>query len=151
MKKFSLVAALLLSLPLIAVAQSAGTSEESAVRQVVQSYLGNDPDLKRRALSPEAKIFSVHGRSGKVAETAVSKPSRIIAGATTVEPSQRIVSVDVTRGGAVVKVESEFPPNTSGRSIPNHIQYLSLLKLDGEWKIVSILMPPLGFAESASK
>lgn len=32
-----------------------------------------------------------------------------------------------------------------------HIQYISLLKINGEWKMVGILMPPLSFAETASK
>ncbi len=152
MKKFLLIAAMLLSPCLMVAAQDDEVSKESdAVRQVVQAYLdGKNPETKRRALYPEAKIFSGNSKSGKIVETSVSKPSKPMpAGATTISPVQRIVAIDVAQDGAMVKVESEFPPYLT-IAPRTHVQFLSLLKLNGEWKIVSILMPS-SFVEKASR
>lgn len=151
--KFLLLAALSVVLPSAATAQDAD-KESDAVRQVVQAYIGGaNLEAKRGALHPEAKILSVAGRIGKfrVVETPVSKPSKAIPGETIIEPSQRIVAVDVAEDGAMVKVESAFPSDLPGGALQNHFQYLSLLKVNGEWKIVGILMPSTRRVEAASK
>jgi hypothetical protein len=110
-----------------------------------------DPEAVKRVLSDDAKIISIDGR-GQVIETPISKPFKQRANTTVVLPEQRITAVDVTEDGASVKVESEFSADQKSAVLPRkHIQYVSLLKVNGEWKIVSILMPPLKFAETASK
>jgi len=154
MKKFLLIIGLLFSFSLAAVAQeSPVNNEDDAVRQVAQAYLNDNIELKQRALDPDAKIISVHSKSGKVMATDIFKKSRerkMPKGAVVILPTQKIVAIDVAPGAATVKVESEFPPFTEGEKSRKHFQYLSLLKLAGEWKIVSVLMPT-EFEESASK
>ncbi|MBA2620743.1 MAG: nuclear transport factor 2 family protein [Acidobacteria bacterium] len=151
MKKILLIIGLLFSFSLAAIAQDSQTNRENdVVRQVVQDYLGDNIELKQRTLSPDAKIIGVNSKSGKVTATPFSKPRKTIKGAIEIHPTQRIVAVDVAPGAATVKVESEFAPFSAGEKARRHFQYLSLLKLAGEWKIVSDLMPT-EFEESASK
>ena len=154
MKRHLLLTAIFMLIsPLLIPAQSDKTNDEQiAVRRVVEDYLSKkDLQAVKRALSADAKIISVDGR-GRVVETLMSKPFRQRTDVTTVLPEQRIVAIDVTEDGASVKVESEFPSDLKPAVMPRkHIQYVSLLKVNGEWKIVSILMPPLKFAEATSK
>ena len=152
-RHFLFVAFLVLVAPLLALAQTDQINDEqTTVRRVVEDYLSKkDLIAVERSLSADAKIISVDGR-GRVVETLVSKPSKQRADATTILPEQRITAIDVTEGGASVKVESEFSADSKPAVTPRkHVQYISLLKVNGEWKIVSILMPPLRFAEVASK
>lgn len=147
------VALLVLVSPLLAMAQTDNTNDEqTTVKRVVEDYLSKkDLEAVKRSLSADAKIISVDGR-GRVVETLISKQSKQRADATTVLPEQKITAIDVTEGGASVKVESEFSSEMKSSVSPRkHVQYVSLLKINGEWKIVSILMPPLKFAEVASK
>ena len=154
MRKILLIAGLLFSFSLSAAAQESPMSNENdAVRQVVQAYLNDNIELKQKALDPDAKIISVHSGSGKVITTDIFKKPRarkMPKGATVILPTQKIVAVDVAPGAATVKVESEFAPVSESENSRRHFQYLSLLKLAGEWKIVSVLMPT-EFEEIASK
>ena len=148
-----LAAALLLSLPLLANAQQdvEPHSERDAVRRVVETYLSkSDPVMVRRTLSPNARIISIESGGGRVVETPIATPANRRTRGTVTIPAQRIVDIDVTEDGAMVKVESVFAGNsTPAVTPPRHIQYISLLRINGEWKIVSILMPPLRFIETA--
>jgi Putative lumazine-binding len=150
MKRNSLLIAILfLCLPLLAQAQTSDTkSEETPVRQAVESYLNK---TSQTVLHRDAKIISTDGAGKRLIETSFdAKPGKLKKGETVGESSQRIVAVDMTTGGASVKVETEFA--SDAKLTPHkHIQYISLLKINGEWKIVSILMPPLKFAESVGK
>lgn len=155
MKQFYLLAAVMvLILPSLAIiAQTDKTADEQImVKRVVEDYLSKrDPEAVRRALSGDAKIISVDGR-GKIVVTLISKPAKLMPDGFVVYPEQRIAAIDITEGGATVKVESEFPAYLKTAVTPHkHVQYISLLKAKGEWKIVSILMPPLRFTETASK
>lgn len=149
-KNFLLLAITLLCLPLLVQAQSAETnSDQAAVRQTVDSYINK---TSQNVLHPDAKIFSTDGAEKRLIETPINKPYKPKKGETTGQSSQRIVAVDLTEGGASVKVETEFPSGMNPAVTPRkHIQYISLLKVNGEWKIVSILMPPLKFLETTNK
>ncbi len=94
--------------------------------------------------------LTVAAPSATSTATPFSKPRKTIKGAVEILPTQRIVAVDVALGAATVKVESEFAAFSAGEKPRKHFQYLSLLKVAGEWKIVSVLMPT-EFEESASK
>lgn len=144
---FLVISTIILSVP--AFAQSISNDDSAAVRQVVDIYLAKkDLNAVRRTLSPDAKIISVDSARGRVVETLISKPTKKTEG-TVVEPSQKIVAVDIAANGATVKVESEF---AAGMPAPaKHFQYISLLKIGGDWKIVSILMPSMEFAQTAIK
>ena len=150
MSKLLFLMVVLLSLPLIVKAQEAGNDKEkNAIRQVVETYLfAEEGEERKRTISPQAKILSVDPGGSKVIETPVSKSATKPKGARE-RSRQKIVSMDVTEGGAAVKVETELSSDTL--KIPKHIHYLSLLKVSGEWKIVGILMPPLRTSEPAGK
>ena len=141
--------------PLLAFAQQR-SGDVDVVRKVVEDYLlKRDPRAVERSLARTAKVISADG-NGRVTETPISKPAKHRKGATINLPEQKIASIDVTEGGALVKVESTFDSSSSSHEsgVPAvspsvHVQYISLLKVDrGEWKIVSILMPPLRFVSA---
>jgi hypothetical protein len=148
-RNFVFFAMLLLSLPLLVKAQSVETnSEQAAVRQTVEAYINK---TNQNVLHPDAKIFSTDG-TGKLTETPINKPYKPVKGETVGKSLQQIAAIDITEGGASVKVETQFLAGASSvYTLRKHIQYISLLKVNGEWKIVSILMPPMRFAEMASK
>ena len=114
------------------------SSEEAAVRRTVQYYLdglrANDIATTRKAFHPSARLYWVqHDTLASYDQTqwfAHDYP------ATTPVPSpdagvpMRIVLVDVAHDAAVARVEEDYPG-------ARYIDYLSLLKLGGEWKVVS--------------
>lgn len=125
-------------------------SEQEAVRKTIETYLAKS-DLKavKHVLADDAQIISVDARTGRIVQTPfTAKRRKPYPNETVVSPAQKIVAIDVAESSASAKVESEFPAvaelNVSPRK---HVQYISLLKINGEWKIASILMPPLKFAE----
>jgi len=146
MKRTLLFSAFLfLAMPLAAAAQAVNSGDELSVRQAVNVYLsGTDSEAKKRLFSPNAKIISLV--NNKIIESPVSKPYKPKANETVAGSVQKIAAIDVGGGGALVKIETTFSGGTNTGLAPQpHIQYISLLKADGEWKIVSILMPPLRF------
>jgi hypothetical protein len=132
------------SAPLMCQAQEATTTdkERDAVRQVVETYLySEEPEERKRTLYAQTKILSVDQTGTKVVETAISKQAKKLPGRVITRSRQEIVNIDLTDGGALVKVETDLSSDAS--QLPKHLQYLSLLKVNNEWKIVSVLMPPL--------
>ena len=113
----------------------AQNTEEAAVRQTLNYYLqghatGNG-EFFRKAFHPEAKLFWI--RDGKFAQRTSED---YIAGATgkpAADEAQRkrtIESVDITGNAAVAKIVLDYPS-------VRLTDYMSLLKVDGEWKIVN--------------
>jgi hypothetical protein len=112
----------------------AAESEEEAVRRVAGYYLQGhatgDPEPFRKAFHPEAKLSWI--KDGKLAQRTSAD---YIAGASgkpaddEAQRKRRIVSVDLAGTAAVVKVELDYPQ-------ARLVDYLSMLKVDGEWKIV---------------
>ncbi len=109
--------------------------EEVAVRQTLDYYLqghatGNGEFFKK-AFHPEAKLFWI--REGQFAQRTSAE---YIAGASgkpapdEAERKRSIESVDVTGNAAIAKIVLDYP---SGR----FTDYMSLLKVDGQWKIVN--------------
>lgn len=137
-----LAAFLCLALPFAAAAQE--LTDEQLVRKTVNIYIAkNDAEAVRRILSPDAKIITVDTANKKVLESLISKPYQPKPGETVSPSVQKITAVDLTDGGALVKVETTL--SAPGAAPVPHTQYISLLKVGLEWKIVSILMPPLRF------
>ncbi len=137
-----LAAFLCLALPFMAASQE--LTDEQLVRKTVNIYIAkNDVEAVKRVLSPDAKIISVDTANKKILESLISKPYQPKTGEAISPSVQKITAVDLTNGGALVKVETTF--STPGVAPGPHTQYISLLKVGLEWKIVSILMPPLRF------
>ena len=123
--------ALLFAAPLA----TAAPPEEAdpAVRAPVEAYLRGhatgDGEEWKRAFHPAAMVTGI--RDGKLQSmTAPDFVSRA-AGKPPADEAQRkrrIVSIDVSGDAAVAKVELDYPKVF-------FVDYLSLLKIDGEWKI----------------
>lgn len=118
-----------------AVAVGQNSPDEAQVRQTVETYLHglkfNDVPSLKKAFYPEAKLFFVKqdGSLGQLSQEQWYKGFESTAGKEE-EGDLKIVSVDVTGNAASVKVREEYP-----KSI--YTDYISLLKLGGEWKIVN--------------
>jgi hypothetical protein len=126
------VAALAAAMWLPARAQGA---DELAVRETIENYFrghatGNG-DYFKKAFHPEARLFWI--RDGQLAERtsadyisgASGKPAPDEA-----KRKRRIESIDITGNAAIVKVALDYPD-------AHIIDYMSMLKVDGAWKIVN--------------
>ncbi len=143
-----LLAALLALLCVSARAQDAGdggAAEREAVRKVVETYLFAEyDDEKKSPLHPEAKIFTVDEAGKRIKFTTILKSkARRVKGAKISRSPQKVVSVEVAGNAAYVKVATDFSPEGPKDAPPEHVQFISLMKLEGEWKILSILMPSM--------
>jgi hypothetical protein len=105
------------------------------VRQVVETYLHglkfNDVPSFRKAFWPEAKLLFV-GKNGALRQLTQEdwyKGFASVAGKEE-EGTLRILSVEVSGVAASVKVEEIYPKE-------RYVNYLSLLKVSGGWKIVN--------------
>ncbi len=118
-------------------AQQTGTtkSDETAIRAVVQRYLHglkfNDVESLKSAFHPDAKLFFVddHGGLGMLSQAEWYEQFKGSAGHEE-QGELKIVALDVTGNASAVKVYEEYPNST-------YTDYVSLLRLNGEWRIVN--------------
>ncbi len=129
---FGILAALAAGPATTAAAQS---PDEAAVRATLEHYLQGhatgDGAHHAAAFHPESKLFFV--RDGKLAQLTSAEYIARSPGkpaADEAKRSRRIVSVDVTGNAAVGKIELDYPNVLL-------TDYMSLLKIDGEWKIIN--------------
>ncbi|MET0553096.1 MAG: nuclear transport factor 2 family protein [Vicinamibacteria bacterium] len=113
----------------------AARADDAGARKPLELYLkghatGNG-DFWRQAFHPGARIEGM--RDGKL----VSRTVEEFAGGASGKPAddeaqrtRRIVSVDVTDDAAFAKIELDYPR-------VKFTDYFTLLKIDGEWKIMS--------------
>jgi hypothetical protein len=137
MKKIQALAALLLVVSAACLTLGwAGqkSADETAVRQTVQHYLHglkhNDVESLKKAFWSEAKLFFVvDGKLGQLTQEDWYKSFAGSAGKEE-EGDLRITALDITGNAASVKVEEDYPNS-------KYTDYLSLLKLKGQWWIVN--------------
>ncbi|HEY1404671.1 MAG TPA: nuclear transport factor 2 family protein [Pyrinomonadaceae bacterium] len=113
----------------------AQNAEEAAVRQAIEHYFRGhatgDGQHFQKVFHPEAKLFWM--RDGKFAQRTSAEYIAGAPGKPAPDEAQRkrsIESIDITGNAAVVKVLLDYP---SARLT----DYMSMLKVDGEWKIVN--------------
>ncbi len=110
-------------------------SDDAAVRRTVETYLHglkfNDVDSFRKAFYPEARLYfrKKDGTLGQLTQEQWYEGFAKSAGQEE-KGDLRIVSVDVTGSAAAVKVVEAYPGST-------YTDYLNLLKLGDDWKIVN--------------
>lgn len=110
-------------------------SEEAAVRQAVESYLHglkfNDVESLKKAFWLDAKLFFVKndGQLGQLTQSQWYEGFAASAGKEE-KGDLKITDVDITGNAASVKVAEDYPNSV-------YVDYLSLLKFNGEWKIVN--------------
>jgi len=135
-KTIALTVLLLLAAPLLAQGPSAG-SEDAAVRAAIghyfQGHATGDGAHFRKVFHPDSKLYFM--RDGKF----MSWTSEEYIGRASGKPAEdeaqrkrRIDWIDVTGDAAVAKLTLIYPTVT-------FTDYMSLLKIDGEWKIVDKL------------
>jgi hypothetical protein len=138
MKSFSamIVTASLLLVCVVALGQGPKKdSEEAVIREVVQSYLHglkfNDVESLRKAFWPDAKLYFVK-KDGQLGALTQAQWYEGFAGSAGKEEKGdlQITAIDIAGNAASVKVTEDYPKSV-------YIDYLSLLKFNGEWKIVN--------------
>jgi hypothetical protein len=125
---------LLVAVPVVADPPSAGP-EDAAVRVAVEHYFRGhatgDGAHFRKVFHPESKLFFI--RDGKFASWTSDEYIGRASGSPAADEAQRkrsIEWIDVSGDTAVAKVRLDYPA-------VKFVDYLSLLKIDGEWKIVN--------------
>jgi hypothetical protein len=137
MRKLTMLCLLLLcAVPLFAAGPNAG-SEEAAVRAAIEHYfLGQstgDGSHYRKVFHPQSNLFFM--REGKVALRTSEDFILGAKGTPAADEAQRtrtIEWIDVTGDAAVAKLKLVYPE-------VSFTDYMSLLKENGEWKIVNKL------------
>jgi Putative lumazine-binding len=118
-----------------AAAQAQQAAADAAVRKPLELYIqghatGNG-DFWRQAFHPSARIEGI--RDGTLLSRTVTEFAAGASGKPADDEAQRkrrIVSVDVTDDAAFAKIELDYPK-------VKFTDYFTLLKVDGEWKIMS--------------
>lgn len=133
MRKLVLVLCLA-ALPVFAAGPSAGT-EDAAVRAAIEHYFQGhatgDGAHYRKVFHPDSKLFFL--RDGKLASWTSEEYIGRASGKPAADEAQRkrtIDWIDVAGDAAVAKLTLTYPTVT-------FVDYMSLLKIDGEWKIVN--------------
>lgn len=138
MRKLILALALplLFVTPLRAAGPSAG-AEDAAVRAAIEHYFQGhatgDGAHFRKVFHPESKLVFI--RDGKYASRTSEEFIAGSSGKPAADEAQRkrtIDWIDVTGDAAVAKITLTYPAVT-------FTDYMALLKIDGEWKIVNKL------------
>ena len=136
MKKIILSAALLAaaSLAVLPFAR-AQNAEEAAVRAAIEHYFRAHAtglgEHHRKVFHPEAKLFFIN--DGKFTQRTSEEYIAGSPGKPAADEAQRkrtIEMIDITGDAAVAKLVLDYPN-------AKLTDYMSLLKIDGEWKIVN--------------
>lgn len=113
----------------------AQSAEEAAVRAVIEHYFRGHATGQgehfRRVFHPESKLFAV--REGKFWQLTSEEYITRAPGKAPADEAQcrrGVEMVDVAGNAAVAKVVLDYPQ-------ARFVDYMSLLKIDGEWKIVN--------------
>jgi hypothetical protein len=113
----------------------AQNSEETAVRVPIENYFKGhatgDGEYFKKAFHPEARVFSI--RDGKLSILTSEEFIKRASGNPPADEAQRkrsIESININGNAAVVVVKLDYPNI-------KFTDYMSLLKVDGEWKIIN--------------
>jgi hypothetical protein len=116
-------------------AQKSQSADEAGVRACIEKYfLGHSTgvgDHFRKAFHPDAKLFFI--RDGQVTQWTLEEYAGRASGKPAPDEAQRkrrIESIDITGNAAFAKIVLEYPAVT-------FTDYMSLLKIGDEWKIVN--------------
>ncbi|MGH9935101.1 MAG: nuclear transport factor 2 family protein [Blastocatellia bacterium] len=137
MKKIALLFVLIAVISLSAwrIATQAQGAEEAAARGPLENYLKGqatgDGEFMRKAFHADAKVFSF--RDGKLNQATSAEFAARFTGKPAPDEAQRkrwIESVKITGNAGVGVIVLDYPTI-------KFTDYMSLLKVDGEWKIIN--------------
>ena len=133
MKKTTIISAILISI--FAIAVNAQTPEKDAVRIPLEDYIKGhatgDGEYMRKAFYTEGNLIFV--RDGNYMTRSFADYISGFSGKPAADEAKRkrsIEAIDVTGNAAVAKIVLDYP-------MTRFVDYMSLLKIDGEWKIVT--------------
>ncbi len=116
-------------------AQQAPNNEETAARVPLENYLKGhatgDAEYFKKAFHPEAKLFWY--RDGKLMTRTSAEYIAGASGKPAPDEAQRkrwIESVKITGNAGIGVIVLDYPTT-------KFVDYMSLLKVDGEWKIIN--------------
>ncbi|MEZ5306437.1 MAG: nuclear transport factor 2 family protein [Pyrinomonadaceae bacterium] len=125
----------LASVPAIYSISPAYSSEEEAVRVALDNYLKahatGDPAFLKKAFHKDARIMAFS--NDKLLNISLEEFAGRFNGKPAADEAmrkRRIVSIDITGTAATAKIELDYPK-------VKFTDYMSLLKIDGEWQIVN--------------
>ena len=125
----------ILTLLLLCAPAPAQESEEAAVRAAIEHYFQGHATGQgehfRKVFHPDAKLFFI--RDGKLTQWTSEEYISRAAGKPAADEAQRkrtIDSIDISGNAAVVKITLDYPKVV-------FTDYMSMLKIDGQWKIVN--------------
>lgn len=134
MKHISLLIALL---ALLSVGGHAQSSEKEAVRIPLENYIKGhatgDPEFMRKAFHTDGNLIFI--RDGKFSTRSFADYIGGMNGKPAADEEKRkrsIEAIDVSGNAAVAKIILDYPN-------VRFVDYMSLLKIGGEWKIVNKL------------
>ena len=120
---------------LLSVNSSAQTAETKSVRVPLENYIQahatGSGELMRKAFQTDAKIISFN--NGKFNQLTVEEFASRFTGKPATDEKDRkrkIESVEITGNAAIAKIVLDYPT-------VKFTDFMSLLKIDGEWKIVN--------------
>lgn len=106
-------------------------SEEAAVRACLENYMSGDGSRVEKAFHPSASMKYVDAQSGEFKDVPIAEfIARIKANTTKVDRKIEIVALNIEGNAANGKIKIE-----TGNLIL--YDYMNMLKINGEWKIVS--------------
>lgn len=124
-----LIAMLLTTTPLILLSQT--TTEENGVKACLENYMSGDGNRMEKAFHPSASMKYVDYQSGEFKDVPIADfIARIKSNTTKTDRKIEIVSMNIEGNAAQAKIRIE-----TAQVIMN--DYMNLLKINGEWKIVS--------------
>ncbi|HEV7644745.1 MAG TPA: nuclear transport factor 2 family protein [Pyrinomonadaceae bacterium] len=113
----------------------AQVAEKEAVKVPLNNYLQahatGKAEFVRKAFHPDAKLFWY--RDGKMMTRTAEEFASGFSGTPAPDEAQRkrnIDTIDISGNAAIAKITLDYPAVT-------FTDYMSLLKIDGEWKIVN--------------
>jgi methenyltetrahydromethanopterin cyclohydrolase len=119
---------------LMATSLFAQSTESESAKLPLQNYLRahetGDADFMRKAFSSDAKVVGYMG--GKMIVWSVDDYARRFSGKPAADEAlrkRRFEVIDMTGDAAVARVVLDYPT-------VKFVDYMSLLKVDGEWKII---------------
>ncbi|MEO0556815.1 MAG: nuclear transport factor 2 family protein [Bacteroidota bacterium] len=130
MPRLALFLGLLLAIASPTLAQPSDFEQvETTVSYYLDGGTANDFELLSRAFHPTATMRWI-GREGYTDVNAVDYFREIMRPGPPQNRETRVVSIDVSGNAANAILEIDYPTFT-------FVDYMTLLKIDGEWKIVS--------------
>lgn len=112
-----------------------GSNEEAKVREAIEHYFRGhatgDGENHKKVFHPDSKLFFI--RDGKLTQLTSAEYIARSPGKPAPDEAlrkRRIESIDITGNAAMVKIVLDHPT-------AKLTDYMSMLKIDGEWKIVN--------------